>query len=68
MFQCTCRAGVQFCSVTCIDLNHDNITVDDTYCNSFTRPEQGSGMDQCDDTGWRTGPWSAVQSPTKCSI
>jgi len=64
MFQCTCHVGIQFCSVTCLDLNHGNITVDDIYCNSLTRPEleESSGMDQCDDTGWRTGPWSMVNN------
>ncbi|XP_065906698.1 uncharacterized protein [Dysidea avara] len=58
--ECICRSDVQICSVACVDSNHDNVTVDNMFCNSFTRPEQeeSSGMDQCDDSGWRTGPWS----------
>ena len=61
MLQCTCRSGAQICSVTCVDLNHGNITVSDTFCNSAIRSEEeeSSGINQCN-TGWRTGPWSMV--------
>lgn len=48
--------------MACMDLNHANVTVDDAFCDPFTRPEQeeSSGMEQCGDSGWRTGPWSKV--------
>ena len=60
MLQCTCHSGAQICSVTCVDLNHGNITVGDTFCNSIIRSEEeSSGINQCN-TGWRTGPWSMV--------
>ena len=57
------RWGTQYCKVICTDLNHETAALSDVFCNPFTRPEQeeGSGMDQCTNSGWQFGSWSKVQ-------
>ena len=62
--QCSleCHLGMITRSVTCVDFNNNNATVDDTFCNSNTRPEDtvSCGSGPCA-KGWRKGPWSKVR-------
>jgi len=60
--------GAQMCSAVCVDLHCDNVTVDDSFCNPFTRPEleESSGVEPCVDAGWITGNWSRVWLPAQC--
>jgi len=60
--------GAQMCSAACIDLNHDNVTVDDTFCNPFTRLEleESSGVEPCVNAVWSVDRWSQVWLPAQC--
>jgi len=55
--------------VTCIDINHGNVKVNNSFCNLTVRPEQeeSSGMNLCD-MGWRTGTWSTVKASLRCNV
>ena len=62
-FQCSleCHSGVKTRTVRCVDLNNNNQTVSNSFCNSTIMPNEqmNCGTGPCA-IGWRRGSWSKV--------
>ena len=45
----------------CVDVNNNNRTLPDSFCDAATRPDEEArcGNGPCA-TGWRKGPWTKV--------